>query len=295
MLQEALDMLPPNHVVIIERANTDAMEKCHYDWFHETLDMESAIDVLPNCELRLVRVKSGKNIGRLVILTASFFISFAENVSTEQRMNNSHVDLVLLALLHASGIVEAEAVARLQRLTQSFLMALSSKCKTDAEATDFDTVDADYFDTNDADDVAADADAKATAEARFFRKARILAFPNGYFAGNAKRVVTVSRQLKIGYAELLYLRVELGYEKFNVLVGAFGLQTPTPLELDWVCPGLPASPTISVEPCTAVAEGIHLDVYMVGRMWTSHPFYGHFLCNRCRVNLHRRELASTSP
>ena len=51
-----------------------------------------------------------------------------------------------------------------------------------------------------------------------FCLARLLALPDGYCKGAMPNVLAVSKTLKIGHCETLYLRIKLGKEKFNQLL-----------------------------------------------------------------------------
>ena len=77
---------------------------------------------------------------------------------------------------------------------------------------------------------------------RSYREARICASPAGYFLPrNERDVLNVSKHIGNGIHAhtAVYLRGDecLGYNDFATLMGIYGIQSPTPLEVGWKCPG----------------------------------------------------------
>ena len=156
---------------------------------------------------------------------------------------------------------------------------------SDDDASEDDADDADY---SDADASADDTSNNKVIIAEQYRKPRLLTFPNGYFKGPRFSVLGVSKALKIGYAEMLYIRVQLGADKFNQLLIAHGLlyqgrQASSPLELSFACPGVPACPGFEQEPCAwRDRDDVTPQVIMVGGgARQCHPCFGLFVCRHC--------------
>jgi len=155
--------------------------------------------------------------------------------------------------------------------------------------------------TNDDDSHDNKADASSGNEAltaRQFRKPRILALASGYFKGPRSKVITVSKPLGIGYGEMLFIRVELGENKFNQLLIAHdlldrGRQASSPLELTFACPGVPECPGYKQLPCACGdRDEVTPQIMMVGGgPLPFHPRFGLWLCQLCYRKIRVRELA----
>ena len=81
VLEDAMESLPENHVIVIERVSFEAIENEWHEWIDDNIDMDTAIYVMSQSihNLTLVRAKNGRRI----IITLSFFTMFAENVSKQ--------------------------------------------------------------------------------------------------------------------------------------------------------------------------------------------------------------------
>mmetsp|Transcript_31602 Transcript_31602/g.76641 ORF Transcript_31602/g.76641 Transcript_31602/m.76641 type:complete len:381 (+) Transcript_31602:112-1254(+) len=117
-----------------------------------------------------------------------------------------------------------------------------------------------------------------------------------YFPHPARNVMNVSKSLKIGHMEMMYLRAVLGKTMTDVVLIAFGLllngvQNMSPLETEYRCPGLPAIGRFPARECTA--NGDYL-ISMAGRYIEGHPLYGVYCCQICIRSLARREYEKLS-
>jgi hypothetical protein len=91
---------------------------------------------------------------------------------------------------------------------------------------------------------------------------------------------------------MLYLREELGKELTGKLLMVFGLQSSSPLELTWECPGAPSTGSIEASPCSNDQDNDRFKYnVMVGGQQPKHPFYGNFCCQNCHRKFERRELS----
>ena len=61
-METQLDSLPPDHVIVMERTNFDALEETHPNWIRSIIDLNSAIEVMPERVLLLVGTKSGRHL-----------------------------------------------------------------------------------------------------------------------------------------------------------------------------------------------------------------------------------------
>ena len=136
-----------------------------------------------------------------------------------------------------------------------------------------------------------------------FRGPRYRAFGKGWFQGPVANVLGVSKFLKIDAYDMLYLRHKLGEDLFGNLLEHFGLSRFSPLEPNWVCPGVPKVGTLPAELCTGGGsggdDGSHDDdgyddqadqpVVVGGMMGDANPFYGMFCCQGCHRKIARRE------
>ena len=254
VLQQEFKRLPADHVIVIERFTIAALEAEQLEWLSSVIDMDSAIEVLPEDTRALSLVRAYSN--HRVVITASYFVAMEEETNTSARFSSVKAYVACMDLLVASGNQVGHDVQRQRRILQSFLMYL-----------DFDACgDANY------------------------RTARQHAMPQGFFAGNKKNVLVVSQNLKMGYGELLYLRERLGEAKTGKLLVAHGFQASSPLEPTWKCPGAPRVAEIQAHACTNHQDDDRYAV-MVGGDQPEHLLRGWFCCQRCHRKMERRELA----
>jgi hypothetical protein len=263
VLEEKDKSLPPEHAIMMERITFNALEEHQPVWFDSVIDMKSAIKVMPDRALLLVRTKRGRRI----IVTSSFFTAFAENTKTVTRFRAIQAYLTCLSLLCESGNVSAEEVSRQRSILRSFLMGLEG-LKDDNESS---------CDDN-------------------HRSARRCAMTEDFFKGPKPGILVVSKNLEIGCHEMCYLRACIGEAWTNELLKAHGLLAnggSSPLEPDWKCPGPPAAPGIAAEECNAITnEGTQSPrATMFIGTGSEHPYYGSFSCPHCRRKFQRRELA----
>ena len=261
LLEAMIAALPKRHVVAIERETADALIEKYPAWWNKGIDMDSAIEVLPRKKLCLVRARNG----RRVIITSSYFVAFAQDVSVNHRYQSVRDFCVCQDLLLASGNITLEAVTKQRKILCSFLMGLKPN------------------------GIDKDGNVKLS-----YRTPRHLAFPQGYFLGNKKHVCVVSQQLEIGYMEMLYLRFRLGKGLNDNLLIAHdlllnGKQSSSPLEPGFACPGIPACGGYGAQACTGCDDDPYMS--MVGADIPDHVMHGYFLCRLCHRKIDTRELA----
>ena len=289
ILERALLFLPSDHVIVIERCTYSAIEKHFPEWISNNIDMRSVITVLPDRGLVLLRTKVCHH---RIIITASFFMMFAENVPHVVRFKCVNQFLTFMRLLVAGGNIDKEVLSRQQDLLCSFLMMLEGlganrdKLNNDwikATGDDFDDyafVEDETFDNND--------ETPEMEESRSgFRKGRILAMPKGYFKGAGPSTLIVSTKLKIGSNELLFLREMVGSSIITRLLKAVGYLTNmdvSPLEPTWTCPGTRAFLHIEAQPCKATKGTLKARPNFLN----SGQFKGDCLCNQCLSKLNDR-------
>jgi hypothetical protein len=231
-------------------------------WVADHLDMENSMDLMRDQEYALCLVPFRSGTLNLVV-TASAFVAFAEKQGWSQVCGSAKNQLAFKALLYQSGHCTKEELLRFRNLLQALLMAFRSTSSADG----------------------------------CHRQGRLRAMPSGFFTGPPQDVKVVSKPLKIGYCEALYLRNALGRAKFNMVLRAHGLlgsgdfaQTKSPLEPDWACYGVPQAGKYAAEPCCE-KEGCTSYTCMVGVFLEKHPFRGMFLCTTCFRRLECREAA----
>ena len=256
VLENALADLPVTHVIVVERCSVDAMERHCRAWLHGVLNMKDARDLLGDDPRALCLVRAFT--GHRVLFTASYFHAFSEKASHDSRIKSARAFLALLDLLHASGNVTAEHVARQRNLLRSYLMAMLMD--------------------------------NEVSESTGFRAGRNRLFPKDFFLRGHPNVYIVSQHLEIGEPETLYLREELGEELMGKLFQAHGLPACTPFSLNWRCEGTPACPGIEAEPCVLSHEE-EPQACMVGNNQPHHVLRGMFCCWRCHGKLERIEVA----
>jgi len=169
-----------------------------------------------------------------------------------------------MQLLEQTGNCSSDSVEEQRKILQSFLMRLEFGKSADA----------DNCDVNRSDENAEEESDRMDPGARCAMK---YAMPAGFFPRTMPYVRVVSRPLGIGYLEMLYLRYFLGEEKFNKLLIAHGLlgkglQSTSPVEPSWTCPGPPACGNVEAKPCqTKAGENYAM---MVGSRSPHHCFWG---------------------
>ena len=282
----------------MERTNFNALKKECPNWIHSTIDLTLGIEVLPEKALFLVRTMTGRRI----MVLSSYFSAFAEETTTKTRFKSIQAYFTCLCLLCASGNITAHEVSRQQSLLRSFLMSVEGldgapNDETNSVDNSSNDDDDDCDDWSDGSDNGAESagveSTDSSGESSGYRAARLLAMPKGYFAGPPPGILVVSQKLKIGYAEMLYIRHFTGPEMMIKLLKAHGYLLngePSPLELDWKCPGPPAAPGIEAEACTCQDSEPRPTTMFTGT-GPGHPLYGLFICQRCHRKLPRRELA----
>lgn len=125
-----------------------------------------------------------------------------------------------------------------------------------------------------------------------FVRARRLAMPGDFFKGPKSRASTVSKNLGIGYCEMLTLRLALGMESFNRVLVACGLlchgrQGMSPLEPGFQCPGGLACYEYPINrPCQANGDYSN-GVCMLTKK--DHPLFGIWTCSGCNKILRNRQ------
>jgi len=176
VMEYTLNSLPKHHVHWIERATVKAMKDWCGEWLQDTVNEDTAMEVTPERpgSLCLNRTQSGHR----QVISSSFYIAFAENQTDGLRFCSVRDFLTAMDLLCASGNVSPEDVSKNRKILRSFLMGVE---RGDSSGLN-----------------------------RHFRKSRILAFPKGWFRGAPRDIMVVSKQLRIGYGEMLYIRNALG-------------------------------------------------------------------------------------
>jgi len=241
-------------VIVIEQITFHALEQ-------SIVHIDSANEVLPDRGLFLVRTTS-------IIVTAHYFIAFSEDASMESRFNSVQDYSTFLDLLCVSGNVLPQEVSRQRNLMQSFLMVVeglgASKdysiegiAATDDESGDeYDDFDDDYESEYSSDEDEVSSIESSDRALSGFKAARLAFFPKGYFACAPIAILPVSKHIKIGSNEMLYLCEHVGKAKTNQLLQAHGQlgkeAVSSPLESDWPCPGPPGAPGIEAEECQAL-------------------------------------------
>jgi hypothetical protein len=238
-------------VIATEKVTMNAIQQIHPEWYDVNIDTRNLVSCLPNGQLDLMR----SHKGHLIIVMASPFIPWAENVQTESRFRNVGAAIAFLELMAASGNNSREHFQHQYKLLRSFLMGLSLN-------------DDDY--------------SHLEKDSSQFLKSRINTFPVGYFPKAPKRSLIVSQPLQIGCNETLMLRKLLGRDRFNTLLRAHGLlrhenQIESPMEPLYQCPGLARVGTLFERPCVTPSSVIDL----LGSGNPQHPLYGDCACNNC--------------
>jgi len=248
VLKQGLDSLPARHAIVIERVSFNTLRKVHRADFDDLIDLSTEIQVLPNRALSFVRAKSGREI----IVTLSFFQMFGQEASVKVRIKAVQAWLTLQQYLCESGHVSLEDVVEQKEIMCSFLMGClgldpsqheDEWNSNDSQEDNDEDADADEVEDGDDEDVNCDnalqdTSSKDQDECTGFRAARRLAVPSDQFAGPGSGILGVSKKLKIGWAETLYLRNGLGMDRMNELLSAHGINLrggTSPLEPTWKC------------------------------------------------------------
>jgi hypothetical protein len=285
-LEKIFKELPKEHVIIIERATIAALEETDPEWLPKYINMDLEMELVPGDfrALSLLRAHSGHR----VLFTASYFVAMAEKTNTQARFSSVRAYLAFVDLLVASSNIANEEGQRHRRILQTYLMKLEFGDSDNNDASEKSNADASDNDNGDDTESSDDSDDSDNSN---YRQARRDALPNGYCAGNRKNVVVVSKQLKIGYAEMLYLREKLGEKLTGNLLMVFGLQRSSPLELTWKCPGIPSIGRMKASPCSNDKDNDRSSHnVMVGGLNVDNPFYGNFCCQTCHRKFGRREI-----
>lgn len=265
--REMLEEIADNECVYTERQTFSTMMRYNRDWMTNTLDLESAIHVLPSYHLTLVRMRHSS---KRIIVTSSFFVMFAEEKTAGHIFGAAKSFLCLLELMARSGNVDPHHAQDQKAIIQAYLM--------NVECGDPNLNDSQKLQMS-------------------RRSGRIRACPRGYFWGSPKNVVCVCRQLKVHYCVGVYMYQKLQHEMFRLLLISHGLmykgawdgeyQDRCPLDPNYACEGLPSTPNYPAKPCAG-----HENLYTccAGALSEDHIFHGLITCNRCLGDIQVREL-----
>jgi hypothetical protein len=218
LLDKCLSSLPGTFALQLEKTSLSAMKQESPQWVRESIDLENAIHCLPND--RLVLARSRKTNHRIIV-TGSPFIPWAENPSWLHRVNGVGNIVAYMELMRKKGYLTEQHFHREKALMQSFLMGLPTE----------------------------DGDLER------FRNSCYMCFPKGCFPTAPPHTLMVSKVLKIGYLEMLYLCHYLGDSLFVTLMKAHGFmhspnQTLVPFHPNFACPGTPPMGDMPAYPCT---------------------------------------------
>ena len=299
LVERYLSELPVHKVIVIERCSVGALRKEHSRFWENTVDMQTEILLLPKeYGLSLIRATTGHRI----IITPSFFLMFAEETIAVVRFRIVKAYLRLLQLLEKCGHVTTAHADNIRRNLRSFLMGMEfgqsetlfanagyHLAKNDPDEDDcYDDSWDDSYDEEDESEEEEGEEEEDEGPVASYRMPRNLAMPAGYFKGPKKRVLGVSRALRIGYCETLFIRVSMTKTEFARLLVAHRIlkkgQTDAPFELSFQCPGHDP-----VQGCQHLDNNkCNTHVYLMGKSFgQDHPWYGGFLCTNCRVKVIR--------
>lgn len=253
----------PTHLIAFEQSVIEQMRKdpVTLDWLNNSIrgwdDPENEI-------VKGVRLVESCN-GHPVLITSSFYLMFAEQSCIDKNVFPiSHAFITVLQLLHEAGHIDQDCLDEKRNVMQCFLMACENL-----------------------EDVLEKGD-----DQNCFKVARRMAMPKNYFQGPPPRILLVSNNIGIGYLECLYIREKLDRpDWFHTMCQALGLgialgipQKMNPIELNYVCPGAPASSDgkIKAKPCVTKNFTSKTPVTMVGARTPENPLRGYFVCVACR-------------
>lgn len=116
-----LESTEEDGMTVMERHTWVGLLMYDRPWAEATIDIPNGVEVMPEFPGALTLFRTRKTNRRLVIM-ASHFIIFAENVTPLHRRRAVLFFLLFLDVLQASGNVDPEHVASQRALLQSFLM-----------------------------------------------------------------------------------------------------------------------------------------------------------------------------
>mmetsp|Transcript_27829 Transcript_27829/g.52194 ORF Transcript_27829/g.52194 Transcript_27829/m.52194 type:complete len:354 (+) Transcript_27829:1323-2384(+) len=224
--------LPDQSIIVTEFATFQALQQQDKEWFHNFFDCENLLEVElshkhSKASVYLLRIAS---TNRRVVVVNSWFCAFSEKQSIKGRKTAILSMLLTMYLLVASDNLSLEVAKHWHSLFTSFMIRLTFAPRGKDDNDD----DYDYnYDV---------CDTTRKHSDNCFRAARRIVFPNDHFKAKPKRVSLISNWIGITYLDLLYIREKIGEDRCNQLQKAYGLlqyQDKSPLELDFVCPGMP--------------------------------------------------------
>jgi hypothetical protein len=123
VVSKQMASLPTNHVIMMERETFNDLKEHQPDWFAENIDMSTAIEVMPDEALFLVKtITSGHTSGHRIMVMSSSFRMYSENTKTETRFKATKEYLTCLRLLSECKYVTPHEVSQLEKICCTFLM-----------------------------------------------------------------------------------------------------------------------------------------------------------------------------
>ena len=231
----------------IERHVWNALLEVEREWCRIFFRLDALIRVEDT--LTLVECTSGHR----VVVVPSYFTAMDEISTFTRRMRVTHHLCTTKRLLGELGLVSKSNVGDFRRRFTSFAMSLEGVMKNGQGS---------------------------------YHEARISHLPKSYCLGSPRNILSVSQNIGaegIGYCETLLLYRLLRESRFNRMMSVFGIQTPTPLDLEFRCPGLPSMGKYPAVECRAVPDesGNLPYIHMVGADTPGHPYRGCFACGAC--------------
>ena len=291
-LETLLTTLSTGWLIWMERSTFTSIKKEDKDWLASVVDLESGIEVIPDDPMSCCLMKS--HAGHKIIVSASHFTMFDPVSSGKNRFTAVQSFLTQLELMFQVGVVEHyDHVVQQRMILKSFLMRVDASSTDDQP--DHCMIGDDIGDDETQDDCLLVNDDYLWVDNESLdpgiRRACRQALGRDYFPHPVRNVMNVSKSLKIGHMEMMYLRAVLGKEKTDKVLVAFGLllngvQKMSPLEVEYCCPGLPAVGRFPARACTANGD---YPISMAGRYIEGHPLYGVYACQICIRSLARRE------
>jgi hypothetical protein len=296
-LSSMLETVPLDNVIDIEYSTFNALNTEFPSWTEQNFRFD--------CEVRYGNIRffhSSK--GQRIVVHPAWYVMFSEETTLRAIFNTatSYCQYQVLA----SGNLDVAKVREERLILQAFLMNLSVD-GNDPDAPLGGAASSQEYDDNDDIDDVDDGNETPTST---YRLARRLYFPQGYLVGPKPNVAVVSKQLNIGYLEVLFLRHAMmmdddnndncasdgqDLQLFNQLLIAHGLllggqQSSSPVEVNWVCPGPAGIGDLPAESCTTPTEnGQSVGVCCIlCPEDQDHPYKGGFYCRQCVRKVHRR-------
>ena len=125
MLEKEMRELPTTTFIFAERSTISAFEECYATWLQNKFHMDDAMDLLKDDSQALCLVLVRATSGHHVVITASYFVAYAENRKHDNRVKSVRAFLAALDLLQASGNLDVQHVLEQREICRAYLMGLT--------------------------------------------------------------------------------------------------------------------------------------------------------------------------